>query len=94
MILLNCMETVHLKNDAAIVGGIAFHLMGKQLQLLGINVEKQQRKTFVETLGCHIEGYRKALRLMKQAEKFKRPIICFIDTKGAYPGKAAEERAK
>lgn len=40
----------------------------------------------------HPEGYRKALRLMKQAEKFKRPIICFIDTKGAYPGKAAEER--
>lgn len=35
----------------------------------------------------HPEGYRKALRLMKQAEKFNRPIICFIDTKGAYPGK-------
>ena len=42
----------------------------------------------------HPEGYRKALRLMKQAEKFKRPIICFIDTKGAYPGKAAEERGQ
>lgn len=38
----------------------------------------------------HPEGYRKALRLMKQAEKFRRPIICFIDTKGAYPGKAEE----
>ena len=42
----------------------------------------------------HPEGYRKALRLMKQAEKFGRPIICFIDTKGAYPGKAAEERGQ
>jgi acetyl-CoA carboxylase carboxyl transferase subunit alpha len=42
----------------------------------------------------HPEGYRKALRLMKQADKFKRPIICFIDTKGAYPGKAAEERGQ
>ena len=42
----------------------------------------------------HPEGYRKALRLMKQAEKFGRPIINFIDTKGAYPGKAAEERGQ
>ncbi|WP_305015960.1 carboxyl transferase domain-containing protein, partial [Alcanivorax sp. 24] len=42
----------------------------------------------------HPEGYRKALRLMKQAEKFSRPIICFIDTKGAYPGKSAEERGQ
>ena len=40
------------------------------------------------------EGYRKALRLMKQAEKFNRPIFTFIDTKGAYPGKAAEERGQ
>jgi acetyl-CoA carboxylase carboxyl transferase subunit alpha len=40
------------------------------------------------------EGYRKALRLMKQAEKFKRPIICFIDTPGAYPGMGAEERGQ
>lgn len=42
----------------------------------------------------HPEGYRKALRLMKQADKFHRPIITFIDTKGAYPGKAAEERGQ
>ena len=42
----------------------------------------------------HPEGYRKALRLMKQADKFNRPIICFIDTKGAYPGKSAEERGQ
>ena len=43
---------------------------------------------------AHPEGYRKALRLMKQAEKFNRPIFTFIDTKGAYPGKAAEERGQ
>lgn len=42
----------------------------------------------------HPEGYRKALRLMEQAEKFNRPIITFIDTKGAYPGKEAEERGQ
>ena len=42
----------------------------------------------------HPEGYRKALRHMKQADKFNRPIVCFIDTKGAYPGKAAEERGQ
>ncbi|MBA5844953.1 acetyl-CoA carboxylase carboxyl transferase subunit alpha, partial [Escherichia coli] len=42
----------------------------------------------------HPEGFRKALRLMKQADKFGRPIICFIDTKGAYPGRAAEERGQ
>ena len=40
------------------------------------------------------EGYRKALRLMKQAEKFKRPVICFVDTPGAFPGKGAEERGQ
>lgn len=43
---------------------------------------------------AHPEGYRKALRLMKEAEKFNRPIFTFIDTKGAYPGKAAEERGQ
>jgi acetyl-CoA carboxylase carboxyl transferase subunit alpha len=42
----------------------------------------------------HPEGYRKALRMMRQAEKFKRPIICFIDTPGAYPGIGAEERGQ
>lgn len=42
----------------------------------------------------HPEGYRKACRLIKQAEKFKRPVICFIDTQGAYPGVEAEERGQ
>lgn len=62
---------------------------------MGTNAEKIRKKIFAVILGCpHPEGYRKALRLMKQAEKFNRPIICFIDTKGAYPGKAAEERGQ
>ena len=43
---------------------------------------------------AHPEGYRKALRLMKQAEKFKRPIFTFIDTKGAYPGKPLKNEGK
>jgi acetyl-CoA carboxylase carboxyl transferase subunit alpha len=42
----------------------------------------------------HPEGYRKAIRLMKQAEKFNRPILCIIDTPGAYPGIGAEERGQ
>ena len=43
---------------------------------------------------AHPEGYRKALRLMKQAEKFRRPVLCFVDTSGAYPGIGAEERGQ
>lgn len=43
---------------------------------------------------AHPEGYRKALRLMKQAEKFHRPVLCFVDTSGAYPGIGAEERGQ
>lgn len=43
---------------------------------------------------CKPEGYRKIIRLMKQTEKFKRPVICFVDTLGAYPGKEAEERGQ
>ena len=54
-----------------------------------------QKKTWKEIFGMpEPEGYRKALRLMKQAEKFKRPIITFIDTPGAYPGVGAEERGQ
>ena len=55
--------------------------------------------TLEENLHCNFgmpgpEGYRKALRVMKQAEKFHRPIITFVDTPGAYPGKDAEERGQ
>ena len=57
-------------------------------QLRGKNLKEQIKYNFSMT---HPEGFRKSLRLMKQAEKFNRPIICFVDTIGAYPGKQAEE---
>ncbi|SKA96131.1 acetyl-CoA carboxylase carboxyl transferase subunit alpha [Caloramator quimbayensis] len=82
------------RDDAAIVGGIGFigkfpvtfisHAKGK-------NIEENVKRNFGSP---HPEGYRKALRLMKQAEKFKRPVVCFIDTSGAYCGVGAEERGQ
>lgn len=81
-------------DDEAIVGGIAsFDSM--PITVIGHQRGKDTRENVKRNFGMpHPEGYRKALRLMKQAEKFNRPIICFIDTKGAYPGKAAEERGQ
>ncbi|MBM7578927.1 acetyl-CoA carboxylase carboxyl transferase subunit alpha [Jeotgalibacillus terrae] len=81
-------------DDHAIVGGIASY-KGKPVTVIGHQRGKDTKENIKRNFGMpHPEGYRKALRLMKQAEKFKRPIICFIDTKGAYPGKAAEERGQ
>lgn len=81
-------------DDEAIVGGIAsFNSM--PITIIGHQRGKDTKENVRRNFGMpHPEGYRKALRLMKQAEKFNRPIICFIDTKGAYPGKAAEERGQ
>lgn len=82
------------KDDAAIVGGIA-SFNGQAVTIIGHQRGKSTKENIRRNFGMpHPEGYRKALRLMKQAEKFKRPIICLIDTKGAYPGKAAEERGQ
>ncbi|RBW71482.1 acetyl-CoA carboxylase carboxyl transferase subunit alpha [Bacillus taeanensis] len=80
--------------DEAIVGGVAkYH--GKPVTVIGHQRGKDTKENLRRNFGMpHPEGYRKALRLMKQAEKFNRPIICLIDTKGAYPGKAAEERGQ
>lgn len=81
-------------DDAAIVGGIAKY-KGTPVTVIGHQRGKDTKENIRRNFGMpHPEGYRKALRLMKQAEKFKRPIICFIDTKGAYPGMAAEERGQ
>lgn len=81
-------------DDAAILGGIAL-FEGQPVTIVGHQRGKSTKENIRRNFGMpHPEGYRKALRLMKQAEKFKRPIICFIDTKGAYPGKAAEERGQ
>jgi acetyl-CoA carboxylase carboxyl transferase subunit alpha len=80
--------------DAAIYGGIArFH--GIPVTVIGT----RKGKSLEENLRCNFgmpspEGYRKALRLMEQAEKFHRPIITLIDTSGAYPGMGAEERGQ
>lgn len=84
----------YFSDDEAIVGGIAF-FDGQPITVIGHQRGKATKENIRRNFGMsHPEGYRKALRLMKQAEKFNRPIICFIDTKGAYPGKAAEERGQ
>ncbi|MBI0576606.1 acetyl-CoA carboxylase carboxyl transferase subunit alpha [Neobacillus cucumis] len=81
-------------DDEAIVSGIA-KFKGLPVTIIGHQRGKDTKENIRRNFGMpHPEGYRKALRLMKQADKFKRPIICFIDTKGAYPGKAAEERGQ
>ncbi|RFU65983.1 acetyl-CoA carboxylase carboxyl transferase subunit alpha [Peribacillus glennii] len=84
----------HYGDDKAIVGGIA-KFEGYPVTVIGHQRGKDTKENLLRNFGMpHPEGYRKALRLMKQAEKFHRPVICFIDTKGAYPGKAAEERGQ
>lgn len=81
-------------DDAAIVGGVARY-KGMPVTVIGHQRGKDTKENLARNFGMpHPEGYRKALRLMEQANKFKRPIITFIDTKGAYPGKAAEERGQ
>lgn len=82
------------RDDQSIIGGLAF--LGKYpvtviAQEKGVNTDDKIKHNFGMP---HPEGYRKALRLMKQAEKFKRPIIFIIDTPGAYPGIGAEERGQ
>ena len=82
------------EDDKSIVGGIAT-LEGKPVTVIGEQKGKNVKENMERNFGMpEPEGYRKALRLMKQAEKFKRPIITFIDTPGAYPGMGAEERGQ
>lgn len=81
-------------DDPAVIAGLARYkgipvtVMG---HLKGHNTKENVTRNFGQ---AHPEGFRKALRLMKQAEKFKRPVICFIDTAGAYCGMGAEERGQ
>ena len=81
-------------DDTSFVCGIAY------LNKMPVTIIAEQKgKTTKENMRCNFgmpnpEGYRKAVRLMKQAEKFKRPVITFIDTPGAYPGMGAEERGQ
>ncbi len=81
-------------DDGAVIGGIA-RLRGRPVTVIaqekGIDTKDKIARNFGSP---NPEGYRKALRLMKQAEKFRRPVICFVDTAGAYPGIGAEERGQ
>ena len=81
-------------DDAAIVGGVAY--LGRQpVTVIAIEKGHTIKERNARLSGApHPEGYRKALRLMQQAEKFQRPIICFVDTSGAYCGIGAEARGQ
>lgn len=80
------------RDDEAIVGGWA-RLGGRSVMIIGQQKGRDMKENLRRNFGMpHPEGYRKALRLMQQAEKFGRPVISFIDTPGAYPGLGSEER--
>ena len=80
------------RDDGAVIGG---RLNGQAVTVVGIQKGKNLQDNLNRNFGQpHPEGYRKALRLMKQAEKFGRPVVTFINTAGAYPGVGAEERGQ
>lgn len=82
------------RDDASIVGGIAF-FEGKPVTIIAQQKGRNTKDNIKRNFGMpNPEGYRKALRLMKQAEKFRRPILCFVDTPGAFCGIGAEERGQ
>jgi acetyl-CoA carboxylase carboxyl transferase subunit alpha len=81
-------------DDPAVIGGFAF-FHGRSVCLIGIQKGRDTKQKLYRNFGMpKPEGYRKALRIMKLGEKFKRPILTFIDTPGAYPGIDAEERGQ
>ncbi|WP_454940736.1 acetyl-CoA carboxylase carboxyltransferase subunit alpha [Evtepia sp.] len=81
-------------DDGAIVGGIG-HFRGIPVTMIAIEKGHNAKERTARSFGApHPEGYRKALRLMRQAEKFRRPVLCFVDTSGAYCGIGAEERGQ
>jgi len=81
-------------DDKAIIGGIGY-FSETPVTIIGIDKGKDIKDKLAKNFGMpHPEGYRKAMRLMKQAEKFGRPVICFVDTSGAYPGLEAEQRGQ
>ena len=84
----------HVKDDKAIVGGFA-NIDGKPFMIIGQQKGRNTKQRQMRNFGMpNPEGYRKALRLMKLAEKFNKPIVTFIDTPGAFPGLEAEERGQ
>jgi acetyl-CoA carboxylase carboxyl transferase subunit alpha len=81
-------------DDKAIVGGFA-NFQQQRIMVIGHQKGRDTKQNLMRNFGCaHPEGYRKALRLMRLAEKFDLPIVIFIDTPGAYPGIGAEERGQ
>ncbi|WP_353893969.1 acetyl-CoA carboxylase carboxyltransferase subunit alpha [Proteinivorax hydrogeniformans] len=81
-------------DDSCVVGGLAY-LNGTPVTVIGQQKGRDLKENIKRNFGMpNPEGYRKALRLMKQAEKFNRPVICFADTPGAYCGIGAEERGQ
>ena len=81
-------------NDNALTGGVGY-FRGKKVLLLGIDKGKNTNDRILRNFGmARPEGYRKAIRLMELANKFNLPVLSFIDTAGAYPGKGAEERGQ
>ena len=82
------------RDDGAVIGGIG-RLNGQAVTVVGIQKGRNLQDNLNRNFGQpHPEGYRKTLRLMKQAEKFGRPVVTFINTAGAYPGVGAEERGQ
>ncbi|RIV21075.1 acetyl-CoA carboxylase carboxyl transferase subunit alpha, partial [Alicyclobacillaceae bacterium I2511] len=95
-----CSEFVELhgdrnfRDDPAIVGGVGL-MDGQAVTVIGTQKGRDTKENIQRNFGmAHPEGYRKALRLMKQAEQFQRPVVLIIDTAGAYPGMSAEERGQ
>lgn len=81
-------------DDKAVVAGLAM-LYDIPITVIGLEKGRNTKERMERNFGqAHPEGYRKALRLMKQAEKFRRPVLCFVDTSGAFCGIGAEERGQ
>lgn len=81
-------------DDGAIIGGLAF-FKGMPVTVIVQQKGKNTKENIIRNFGMPLpEGYRKALRLMKEAGDFNRPIVCFVDTPGAYPGMESEERGQ
>ena len=81
-------------DDKAIVCGLA-KMDGEKVMVIGHQKGRDTKQNLMRNFGCaHPEGYRKAIRLMRLAEKFAVPVVIFIDTPGAYPGIGAEERGQ
>ncbi|MFH1878537.1 MAG: acetyl-CoA carboxylase carboxyltransferase subunit alpha [Candidatus Omnitrophota bacterium] len=84
----------HFSDDKALVTGLGY-IDGRKVMIIGHQKGREMKENLERNFGCaHPEGYRKAMRVMRLAEKFGIPVVTFIDTPGAYPGVGAEERGQ